>query len=694
MNQQRIIFESSPGYIALCLIVAAGLAYVLYRASHPWSEVWNKALFACRFVLLFLLTFLLLGPIVKQINNLFEKPVFLLVYDNSASVRHATDTTTRVELTRQMNTLSTALAEAGYEVKITNLQGEDVETPRFTMPSSDISGALRGISNRYESSQIGGVLLASDGIFNEGVSPLYNVYNYPVYTIGVGDTTQHADVLIRDVAYNKIVYQGNKFPIHVEVLTRNLPDIPIAVSLRRGGKVLDQQTKTSRGDALLTFDFQPSADEQGIQKLDIQVAPAAGEVNTQNNKASVFVEVVEGKKKILMIASSPHPDIKALREVVDKNQNYEWKLHIPGVDELPAKDLSPADIDLAIFHQAPDLKGKTRELFQQFVNAKRPLFLIVGSQTDLVQLTRNNMPISFDGTPRDYDEVIPGANPTFSGFLISTETNSVIPNYPPVSVPFGKMRTAATATPVLFQRVGSVITDKPLLFVDETEGRKVGMMLGEGLWRWKLNEYDRFEKTAAFDEVFSKLIQYLSTGDDKKKFRSYPVKQEFSDTESVVFESQVYNDIFEPVYGNSINIVLTDEAGKRLNYSYTTSPGNSRYQIGGLAEGVYRYVSSTKLNNKDERIQGEFAVVARQAELQNLTADFDLLQRISANTGGKFYPLARAGDLVPELQSKKARSVIHTEVAYNPLVNLKLVFWVLLALASLEWFARKYFGSY
>ncbi len=141
MNQQRIIFESSPGYIALCLIVAAVLAYLLYRAKHPWSEVWNKVLLACRFVLLFLLTFLLLGPIVKQIHNLFEKPVFVLVYDNSASVRHATDTTTRVELTRQMNNVSTALTEAGYDVRITNLQGEDVETPRFTMPSSDIAGA-------------------------------------------------------------------------------------------------------------------------------------------------------------------------------------------------------------------------------------------------------------------------------------------------------------------------------------------------------------------------------------------------------------------------------------------------------------------------------------------------------------------------------------------------------------------------
>ena len=58
-------------------------------------------------------------------------------------------------------------------------------------------------------------------------------------------------------------------------------------------------------------------------------------ITTRNNRSSVFIEVVEGKKKILVIASSPHPDIKALREVVDKNPNYEFLLHIPGVEEQP-----------------------------------------------------------------------------------------------------------------------------------------------------------------------------------------------------------------------------------------------------------------------------------------------------------------------------------------------------------------------
>lgn len=640
------------------------------------------------------LLFLLLGPIVKQVNNLFEKPVFVILYDNSASVKETTDSIAIRALTTKVSETSAALRDMGYDVKITDLAGSDIVIPAFNATASDLNGALKKTSNRFEGNKVGGVVLVSDGIYNEGISPLYAAYNFPVYTVGVGDTTQRTDVFIRDIAYNKIVYQGNKFPLRVEVLVRNLDNQGINVTLSHRGKVLGQQTKTSSGDELLVYDFQPLAMEQGIQKLDVQVETKQGETNTRNNRASVFIEVVEGKKKILVVASSPHPDIKALREVVDKNQNYEFLLHIPGVEELENERMKPDQIDLAIFHQSPDLRGKTRDLFQVFVASRSSLFLILGTQTDLQQLVKQNMPVAFEATPRDYDEVVPGTNPAFSQFVISSETNSIINNYPPVSVPFGKLKIPGSITPLLYQRVGNLTTEKPLLFLDLQDNRKICVMMGEGLWRWKLNEFDRYENSAAFDEVFGKLIQYLSTTDDKRKFRSYPVKQEFSDSEAVVFESQVYNDIFEPVYGNTIEIELTDETGAKKEYSYLTSPGNARYQIGGLAEGVYRYRSRTVLNQKTEEVRGEFAVVQSQAELQNLTADFELLRRLSASTGARFYPSSRFDDLKADLQKTEAKSTIHSEESYDALINLEWIFWILLAMISVEWFARKYFGSY
>src|SRR5687768_15896032 len=204
MHQQNIIFESSPAYIIVCLIAAIGFAFLLYRSKHPWSERWNRILFGFRATLAFLLAFLLLGPIVKQINNIFEKPYFIVLFDNSVSVKEAGDSTSLQKINNDIKALTDALADKGFDVKKSNLNGDEIQDPVFSAETSDLTGALRKIANRYEGSRIGGVLLVSDGIYNGGISPLYASYNFPIHTVGVGDTLQHIDVGIKNVSYNKI----------------------------------------------------------------------------------------------------------------------------------------------------------------------------------------------------------------------------------------------------------------------------------------------------------------------------------------------------------------------------------------------------------------------------------------------------------------------------------------------------------
>jgi hypothetical protein len=691
---QRIILESSPAFIVLCIALSVGYGFLLYRSKHPWSKNLNRVLMGVRIVLVFLLAFLLLGPIMKQINNLVEKPLFVIVQDNSISVQETTDTVSLKALSRSVQALKESLTNNGYDVAQKNLSGEDAPQIVFDAPTSDIQGALRKIANQYEGKPVGGVLLVSDGIYNTGLSPLYTNYSFPVHTVGIGDTTQRQDISIKNLIYNKIAYQGNKFPLRAEILVKGYSNQPVSVSLLQGGKIIERLAKNTGEEQLLIIDFNPLAAEQGIQRYDVQVEVKTGEHNNKNNRATAFVEVVEGKKKILLVASSPHPDLKALRAVIEKNSNYDLFLHIPGVEETEAKNLQPSTIDLAIFHQSPDKRGRTRDLFQRFATSKTSLFVIVGQQTDLSLVTQHNMPLKFDQAPRQTDDVMPVINSAFSGFLISPEANTVFSGFPPVWVPFGKMQVPASSTPLLLQRVGSLVTEKPLLWIDVPESRKIAFTLADGLWQWRLQEYAKNENTETFDEVFGKLIQYLSTTDDKSKFRSYPVEQQFSITESVVFESQVYNDIYEPVYGNTVDIELSDEMAKKYRYKYVTSPGNARYEIGGLKEGVYRYRSSTEVNGKKEEVRGQFLITAQQAELQNLTADFDLLRKLSAATGGQFYKASQMESLQTELSKKEATGTLHTEEKYDSLLNLKWVFFLLLALASMEWFLRKYFGGY
>jgi hypothetical protein len=691
---QRIVFETSPAFILVCLLIGIGYAYLLYSNKHPWSLTINRFLFVFRLLLAFILSFFLLGPIIKQVLNVYEKPVFAVVYDNSTSISEVVSKEKLNRVQEAISNITSSLAGNGFDAATFDLQGDPIDTLQFQATRSDLHTALRKVSSRYEGRNIAGVVLISDGIYNEGLSPVYASYNFPIYTVGIGDTTTRSDIAIKDIIYNKVAYQGNKFPIRVEVLVRGIPNQPVWVTLSHKGKVLDRKINHSQGDQLLVYDFLSNADVQGIQRYDIQVEVKSGELNEKNNRATAFVEVVEGKKKIALVAASPHPDIKAMRSVIEKNTNYELLLYIPGMNESGFATQQPDVYDLVIFHQSPDSRGRTRELFQKHIKSKTPLFFILGQQSDLSNFQSASSFLKFDQLPRQYDEVTPVISPAFDKFIISTDAHSMFATFPPVSVHFGKVQIASGAIPLLVQKVGSLTTDKPLLSVFDQDGRKVALLMGEGIWRWRLHEYSKSQNTQAFDELFGKLIQYLSTKDDKSRFKSYPIEQEFSDSEPVIFESQVYNDIYEPIFGNLIDIEITNEAGVKTTYQYAINPGNTRYQIGGLSEGVYKYKSTTVVNGKSLSVFGQFLITAQQTELQNLTADFSLMRTLATNTGGRFYTTEQVASLQQDFQLKKASSIIKSEETYDSIINLKWIFLVLLLMVSTEWFLRKFFGGY
>src|SRR5690606_15207161 len=262
---QRIILESAPEFLILCLVVAlvyAGIQY--YRTKHPWSKGMNTLLFGFRAILAFFLAFLLLGPIVKQISNLYEKPAFIVLHDNSSSIAETTDSLTRQKVQQELSETQRLLNENGYDAEIHALSGENVSNLEYNANTSDINGALKRIANRYEGKNVAGVILVSDGIYNAGLSPLYSNYNFPIHTVGIGDTTVRADIALKNVAYNKIAYQGNKFPLRAEVQVKNITGNNITATLLKRGKALEKQTKKITPGQLITFDFQPVADEQGI----------------------------------------------------------------------------------------------------------------------------------------------------------------------------------------------------------------------------------------------------------------------------------------------------------------------------------------------------------------------------------------------------------------------------------------------
>ena len=55
-------------------------------------------------------------------------------------------------------------------------------------------------------------------------------------------------------------------------------------------------------------DFEVEAKKAGLLHLTINIPDMEGESTTENNKKDIFIEVIEGKEKILIISPAPHPE--------------------------------------------------------------------------------------------------------------------------------------------------------------------------------------------------------------------------------------------------------------------------------------------------------------------------------------------------------------------------------------------------
>ncbi len=696
MNKMGFLFESSPWLVLLCLlgaILLAGLLY--YKISAPWNSLANKLLAAARFVLVLVICLLLLSPLLRQIINTTEAPAIVLAIDNSLSISEVISEDSLAVLFSKIDDLREKLIDAGYHVDVRSLTQTDyrqVSDIAFEANETNLDNLLEDIRIDYESRNLASVVVFSDGIYNTGNNPTFKPLSFNVHTVGMGDTIPKADVRINDLLYNKIAYQGNKFPIVAEIVSDGMQNRTLEVQAIKGGKVIDRQRLEIKDDHQFNeVTFQVEASEEGMQQYAIYVVPQQDEFTQANNRKDAYVDVIEGKEKILLVAPAPHPDIKAFRSALSKNQNYEFEIWIPGVRN---QNVNPEDYGTIILHQVPDNSRQFADLLVQAEAKNIPLWFVIGQQSNINEFNRINGIMRIARAGQQTDNVFPVLNSNFRTFKINEDFTSIFDNYTPVKVPFGSFTVNDAAEVLLYQRIGNVRSNKPLMLIQNLNGRKSAVMLGEGMWQWRVQEYAKTEKHEAFDDLIVKVVQYLSTKDDKRRFKVYPLKNEYIENETVVFEAEVYNEIYELTYGHKIDLTIKDEAGESKGYTFVTSEQNAKYPINDLTEGVYSYEAKATINGIVETASGKFAIRKLQVETTFITANHNLLRNLANANSGNFYTQNALEELSEKLTNLEASARIYSSEDYLSVINLRWLFFLLLLLAAVEWFFRKYLGGY
>ncbi len=689
----EIIFQNSYWYIGLCLLLGAGYAFLMYQPKPLWSRKLNFGLSFLRGALISFIAFLLLNPLIKTIETIIDKPKAVIAIDNSESVGGFGQ-----KLLPEIQKLQESLNEEGLEVSVQTLDNPNFEEKlsdiKFNQKRTNLAGLIGTIKNNFESQNLSDVILLTDGISNEGLSPIDGNYTFRIHSVGVGDTIPKKDVSVRSVVANKIAYLGNQFPVQADVVANGFAGKAVNVVLKQNGQTVGKQTITfKQNNDFQQITFQASSNLSGVQHFVVEVDALTGEFTTKNNRRDAYIDVIDGKEKILLLALAPHPDLKAIRSIIERNANYELDIKIMGVNPSPSL-YTDQKFDLIILHQLPDYFNTGGEIVKKYIQKDNtPLFFILGNQSSANAVSGLNSTLAINANAGQIDKVTGRFNPNFKLLNLDADKLNIIEKLPPLTVPFGTYKPLTGSEVVLFQNVGNLKTDRPLLILNTSATRKTAVLTGEGLWQWRLEEYNLTDKQEAVDELFEKTMQLISVKDDKRKFRVYSLDNEYDSGQKIVLETEIYNDIYEKTYGQNVRLDLTDERGKTKTYSYVNAIG-ARFELSGLAEGAYRFKATTTVNNKIENVAGQFVVRDLQLEALNTTADFGLLRQLATQTNGQFVKANQIENLKTYLLKNKAANRLDSTEDLSELIRKKWLFFLLLLLATAEWGIRKWQGGY
>ena len=228
-----------------------------------------------------------------------EEPIVIFAQDNSGSIVLTEDSSFyRSEYQKNLAGVKSQLSATSKVEEYTFGESVSPHSGAFSFDErlTNISQLLQEIEDRYSNRNVGGIVIATDGIYNQGSNPVYSSsgLDFPIYTIAMGDTTPQKDALIKNIHHNQIAYLGNKFPVVVDLAALQLSGKNFKLQILKEEEVLfEKQVKATTNDFFTSVDAQLLAEENGLQKYTVRLASVEGEVSYRNNVKDFYIEVPE-----------------------------------------------------------------------------------------------------------------------------------------------------------------------------------------------------------------------------------------------------------------------------------------------------------------------------------------------------------------------------------------------------------------
>jgi hypothetical protein len=665
--------------ILLSLAIAAGLSFYQYLYKNKNRSRTHLLLSFLRFLSVFGVLLLLINPKITRSTYETEKTPLPIVVDNSESVMDLKADTAAKELFRKLYSDSRLRDKFDVQAYRFDSGFELAETFDFKGTQTNIEEAARNLKSIHRNKLYPTVLI-TDGNQTSGNDYVFSFdAGNKVYPVVLGDTTTFLDLRINQLNVNKYAFLKNKFPVEVFLQYSGTKSITADFSISNGNNVLaKEKVSFSPSKRSAVVNVLLPAEKNGLQIYKAKLSSPETEKNTYNNIKNFAVEVIDQKSEIALISAINHPDLGALKRAIEMNPQR----HVTVLKPSDVKTLD--NYNVLILYQP---NAEFRSIFESNKNAGINTFIITGTSTDFNLLNQQQGTFNFkmSSQKEDYSADF---NPQFNLFAID---DIGFNRLPPLQHAFGTVLTNGNVDVLISSRIRNIETGAPLLAFTENSGRRTAFLLGENIWKWRLQSHVDLNTFEKFDVFADKIIQYLASNNARK---SLVVNHErfYNSGDAIEITAQYFNKNYEFDEKAKLMIAITNKQTKQTK-QYDMLKGTNAYKanLDGLAAGQYTF--SVVEQTSKSRYNGSFEILDFNIEKQFVNPDLAKLNQLAAQTEGKAFVPNQADALIKALLDNPDYKSVQKEIVRKiPLADSMLLLIAIALLLASEWFIRKYNG--
>ena len=608
-----------------------------------------------------------------------------------------------------------------------------------------LGSVLSDVTQQFGTGNLAGVVLVSDFAHNSGAAPVGSrggrelspavKLGVPVYTVGVG-AAEAVDLFV-DIQTDPKMKKAEKTSVLVKLRQSGLAgeSVSVKVTARRlsgeaGGEgpaeiVVGQKTVTLTSSVdPVDFPFTPK--ESGRFEFIADVAPLAGEIVEQNNRATREVNIIDDYLRLMYVANEPSWEWRFVKEVFHRDklvgmQGFRTFLASsdPRVREsniLFLSTMTPKRSeffanDVIFLGDMPQVSLNPRfcEMVKEFVsNFGGGLVVLGGPRFGPKELhgspLADMLPVILDPEARldDANEFRLQLTPHASRYSFMRLGPSDVENqkawnnlgplpwYQPIAQ-IHEQGVVLAEHPTDMCRDGK--TRQPLIAVRQYGAGEVVYLGFDETWRMRRRYGEKY-----YREFWSQLIYRLGMSHalgSEKRFVAKTDRQQYRAEEKVRLTIEAYDQNFEPLTedklsGRVISAELTIPG--KGDSAAITRPISAPMLRGGVFEtqipvyqgGEYSLRVKDPVSGKSQEIR--FDVTDLSAERRSAVRNVRLQEDLASETHGRSYDLTTVSRLVDDLDP---RPITEKLTRVRPLWSTPLWFIVLAGLLLGEWLLRK-----